>query len=57
MYQSFFNSLSYNPKLTVAQDTTAYNDHWFDMTAGPVFVVNSTDAGLRWDLVDWRDNQ
>ncbi len=57
VYQSFFNSLSYNPKLTVAQDTTAYNDHWFDMTAGPVFVVNSADAGLRWDLVDWRDNQ
>ncbi len=57
VYQSMFNSLNYTPKLTVAQDTTAYNDHWFDMTAGPVFIQNPTDAGLRWDLVDWRDNQ
>ena len=50
-------SLNYAPKMTIAPDTTAYNNHWFDMTAGPVFVVNSTDTGLRWDLVDWRDNQ
>jgi hypothetical protein len=57
VYQSTLNSLNYTPKLTVTPDTTVVANHWFDMTAGPVFVQNSTDAGLRWDSVDWRDNQ
>lgn len=57
VYQSIFNSLNYIPKLTVTPDTTVFANHWFDLTTGPIYVINSTDAGLRWDLVDWRDNQ
>ncbi len=48
--------LTPNPILTVTSDPTVLVDQWQDLTAGPVFIVNPADTGLRWVLWSWAEN-
>jgi hypothetical protein len=44
------------PTLTVMPNTTVLTYQWQDLTAGPVFVINPADGGLRWTLISWTEN-
>jgi hypothetical protein len=48
--------LNPNPILTINSDPTVLVNQWQDLTAGPIFVVNPSDTGLRWVLWTWVDN-
>ena len=48
--------LSYKPLLTLVPSSTVVANQWQDLTAGPVYVVNPADGGLRWTLLSWTDN-
>jgi hypothetical protein len=52
-----FAAMNYVPGCTLKTDSTTVNNHWLDLTTLPVYAVNASDGGLRWELVDWRDNQ
>jgi hypothetical protein len=46
--------LASNPMLTVKPDTSGVIHHWHDWTQ-PLFVPHPDDGGLRWEVIDWRD--
>jgi hypothetical protein len=48
--------LNPNPTLTVTPNPTVLTYQWQDLTAGPIFVVNPADGGLRWTLISWTEN-
>jgi hypothetical protein len=48
--------LAPNPILTVTSDPTVLVNQWQDLTAGPVYIVNPADTGLRWILWSWAEN-
>jgi hypothetical protein len=48
--------LNPNPTLTVKPNTTVLTYQWQDLTAGPIFVINPADGGLRWTLISWTEN-
>jgi hypothetical protein len=48
-------SLDYAPKITIKPDPASITYHWQDWTQ-PLFVAHPDDGGLRWDIIDWRDN-
>jgi hypothetical protein len=52
-----FAAMNYVPGCTLKTDSTTVNNHWLDLTTLPVYAVYASDGGLRWELVDWRDNQ
>ena len=56
LYQYLLAGLSYKPLLTIAPSSTVVANQWQDLSAGPVYVVNPADGGLRWTLVSWTDN-
>lgn len=47
--------LNPNPTLTVKPNTTVLTYQWQDLTAGPIFVINPADGGLRWTLISWTE--
>lgn len=44
-----------NPRLTIKPSTTTIRYHWHN-PQNTIYVVNSADGGLRWDVVDWTEN-
>jgi hypothetical protein len=44
-----------DPLLTLTQDNASVTDHW-RRAEDPLFVPHTSDAGLCWTLLDWRDN-
>jgi hypothetical protein len=47
--------LNYIPVITVKPDATVITNQWQDLTSGPIYIINASDGGLRWELADWRD--
>jgi hypothetical protein len=47
--------LDYEPKLSLKPDPAGVSYHWPDWSE-PLFQAHPDDGGLRWDLIDWRDN-
>jgi hypothetical protein len=47
--------LNYVPALTVTPNPTTVTNHCPDLSSGPVYLVGSSDSGLRWELVGWTD--
>ena len=47
--------LNPNPTLTVKPNPTVLTYQWQDLTAGPIYVINPSDGGLRWTLVSWTE--
>ncbi len=47
--------LKVKPLLTIKPESSAVTYHWQDWSQ-PVYVPHPNDGGLRWDLVDWKDN-
>ncbi|HTN74872.1 MAG TPA: hypothetical protein VL096_06480, partial [Pirellulaceae bacterium] len=47
--------MSYKPLLTIGPDSAEIVHHWH-VWGQPVYVAGIGDSGLRWNLVDWRDN-
>lgn len=43
------------PSFHACPATTSTQYHWHDWSK-PLFVAHPDDQGLRWDLLDWRDN-
>ena len=50
------DGLNPNPTLTVKPNTTVLTYQWQDLTAGPIYVINPADGGLRWTLISWTEN-
>jgi hypothetical protein len=48
--------LNPNPTLTVKPNPTVLTYQWQDLTAGPIYVINPADGGLRWTLISWTEN-
>ena len=48
--------LNPNPTLTVKPNPTVLTYQWQDLTAGPIYIVNPADGGLRWTLISWTEN-
>jgi len=46
--------LAPDPTVTVKPDTSGVVHHWHDWTQ-PLFVPHPDDGGLRWEVIDWRD--
>ena len=46
--------LKYVPLLTINPDTTSITYHWPTANA-PLFLVNSTDGALRWEVIKWTE--
>jgi len=46
--------LAPDPVVTVKPDTSGVVHHWHDWTE-PLFVPHPDDGGLRWEVIDWRD--
>ena len=47
--------LDAQPRITIRPDPAGVKYHWHDWSQ-PLFVPHPDDGGLRWDLIDWRDN-
>lgn len=47
--------LNPNPTLTITPNTTVLTYQWQDLTAGPIYIINPSDTGLRWTLVSWTE--
>ena len=43
------------PTLTVKPDSTPITYHW-SKGNDPVYVPHDDDEGLRWDMIDWKEN-
>jgi len=47
--------LNSTPRFQARPASNATHYHWHDWS-NPLFVAHPDDQGLRWDLIDWRDN-
>ena len=56
-FPMWMNAQGYSPvpKLTVKPDSTPVTYHW-SKGNDPVYVPHDDDEGLRWDMIDWREN-
>jgi hypothetical protein len=48
-------SLPPEPLTVIKSASTPVTYHWHNWT-GPLFVPHQNDGGLRWNLIDWREN-
>jgi hypothetical protein len=57
VYMSYSGTagLNYQPLLTINPDTTSITYHWPTANAS-VFLVNPSDAALRWEVIKWSEN-
>jgi hypothetical protein len=49
------DGLQYVPRIHIKPSSTAVTYHWKNAT-DPVYVAHPSDPGLRWDIVDWKEN-
>jgi hypothetical protein len=56
-FPMWMNARGYSPvpKLTVKPDATPITYHW-SKGSDPVYVPHDDDEGLRWDMIDWKEN-
>jgi hypothetical protein len=47
--------LQYAPRIHIKPSSSAVTYHWKN-TADPIYVAHPSDLGLRWDIVDWKEN-
>jgi hypothetical protein len=47
--------LRYAPRIRVKPPASAVTYHWRN-AADPIYVPHTADPGLRWDVVDWKEN-